>query len=75
MKFYFEQEPEKHREPVAYIDKYGDLLVKGRHGQTSICQTDHLGPMVSYLPAQHWRPHDSSNKKVFYPGDRVTIQF
>ena len=69
MKFEYE-ETKKDREPVAYIDEDGDLVIKQYAGNAVTLFTS--GQVISDVA---WYPSDFSHKKLFYPGDKITITF
>lgn len=62
----FEYTPEPKREPVAYIDVDGDLVIKSSIEKAILLRTNNK--------VEHgWGWNPESAEKKFYRGDRVTI--
>ena len=62
------------REPMAYIDKDGDLVLRAAYddwGDDAFCwdAVNNDGMMVT------WNPFHEENQKFFYRGDKLTITF
>lgn len=77
--FTYEVEHEKPPMPVAYIDAAGDLIILGNNiGDKAvyICKRNAEGPRpeVGEYTA-HGDNAFISAKKIFYKGDKVTIEF
>jgi hypothetical protein len=69
----FEYDSKAYRgEPVAYIDRNGALRLNLIAGLGVLSLFDDRSGRVE---AYEWRPHDPTNRRVFYAGDSITITF
>ena len=83
MKFEWKDKALDMREPVAYINRQGNLVIKTslysgvyRSNIPSHAKTGtliHRGRVESYTYS--WQPFDLGVLKRFYPGDKLTITF
>lgn len=70
MKVSYAQNPTS-PEPVAYIDRDGDLIIKDDMGSVVLFQLD----KNCFYTQDDWEPYHQDVKRHFYKGDSVTITF
>lgn len=70
VKFDYDEMAER-SEPVAYIDRDGDLVVLDNEGE-GVCWFSDSNKIIKGCV---WGPFAEGVKHVFYPGDKLTITF
>lgn len=72
MKFTYGDKPDR-GEPVAYIDADGDLRIKNPTSATGVSVIFFADSTT--IGAADFSPDSPHNRRVFYPGDSITITF
>ena len=62
-----------HVDPVAYIDKDGDLVIRVGNSETATA-IDLQTPGVTYTELT-WRPEEMAPERLIFPGDSITLTF